>query len=112
MSCSAVISCFSYVEVTDTAKVAEMVFMAWHIYNKKKKNLDHMKKGTVLGYKYCRNWELLWQTEHLFITFCSALYSVARDKESELLPVQTMLSRKHSTILLRYLENYKAAALL
>lgn len=109
MLCSAVISCFSHVKVTDTAKEAEMVFMAWHISNKKP--LDHMKKGTVLGYKYCRNWELLWQAEHLFITFSSVLFSVAHDKESELLPVQTVLSHKHSTILLRYLEHYKAGKL-
>lgn len=71
-----------------------------------------MKKGTVLGYKYCRNWERLWQAEHLFITFSSVLFSVAHDKESEHLAVQTMLSHKHSTILSRYLEHYKPAALL
>lgn len=71
-----------------------------------------MKKGTALGYKYCRDWELLWQAEHLFITFSSVLFSVAHDKESELLPVQTMLSHKHNTILLKYLEHCKAAALL
>lgn len=34
MLCSVVISCFSHVKVTDTAKEAEMGFMAWHISNK------------------------------------------------------------------------------
>lgn len=71
-----------------------------------------MKKGTFLAHKYCRNWELLWQREHLFITFLRVLFSVARDKESEVFPVQTMLSHKHNTNLLRYLEHYKTAALL
>lgn len=33
MLCSVVISCFSHVKATDTAKEAEMGFMAWHISN-------------------------------------------------------------------------------
>lgn len=45
MLCSAVISCFSHVKVTDTSKRADTVFMAWHISNKK--GLDHRKKGAV-----------------------------------------------------------------
>lgn len=61
-----------------------------------------MKKGTVLGYKYCSTLEWLWQEEHRLIMFSSALFSVAHDKESELLPVETVLSHKHSTILLMY----------
>lgn len=110
MLCSAVISCFSHVKVTDTAKGADTVFMAWHISNKK--GLDHRKKGAVLGYKYWRNWELLWQAEHLFIAFFSVLFSVACGKEPGLLPVQTLLSHKHSAILVRYFELYNAASLL
>lgn len=71
-----------------------------------------MKKGTLLGYKYCRNWELLWQAEHLFITFSTVLFSVAHDEESELPAVQTMLSCKHNTLLFRYLKYYKVSTLL
>lgn len=58
-----------------------------------------MKKKIVLGYKYCSTSELLWQAEHLFVSFSSVLFSVAHDEESELLPVQTTLSYKRSTIL-------------
>lgn len=82
MLCSAVISCFSHAKVTDTAKEAEMGFMAWHISYKTRALIIWRE-----GYKCCSTLELLWQAEHLFITFSSVSFSVAHDKESELLPV-------------------------